>query len=67
MFYPPAEFLSTTRITRVEGEPFKTEGKVMVKAGWMEVYGKEVASEERRRASCRSHRANECKTVRSRL
>ena len=42
VFYPPAEFLITTRITRVEGEPFKSEGKVMVKAGWMEVYGKEV-------------------------
>src|SRR5512137_2482739 len=26
VFYPAAEFLVTTRITRVEGEPFKTEG-----------------------------------------
>ena len=35
MFYPAAEFLVTTRITRVEGEPFKSEGKVLVKpAGW---------------------------------
>jgi DNA topoisomerase III len=46
IFYPAAEFLVTTRITRVEGEPFKSEGKVMVKAGWMEVYGKEADSEE---------------------
>src|SRR5262249_48263069 len=30
IFYPAAEFLVTTRITRVEGEPFKSEGKVMV-------------------------------------
>ena len=30
VFYPAAEFLVTTRITRVEGEPFKTEGKVLV-------------------------------------
>ena len=44
MFYPAAEFLITTRITRVEGEPFKSEGKVMVKAGWLEVYGKEAQS-----------------------
>ncbi|MGH7940834.1 MAG: DNA topoisomerase, partial [Limisphaerales bacterium] len=44
IFYPAAEFLVTTRITRVEGEPFKSEGKVMVKAGWMEVYGKEADS-----------------------
>ena len=27
VFYPPAEFLLTTRITRVGGEPFKTEGQ----------------------------------------
>ena len=42
VFYPAAEFLVTTRITRVEGEPFKSEGKVMMKAGWMAVYGREV-------------------------
>jgi len=33
----------TTRITRVETEPFKSEGKVMVNAGWLAVYGKEAA------------------------
>ena len=42
IFYPAAEFLVTTRITRVESEPFKSEGKVMVNAGWMAVYGKEA-------------------------
>ena len=42
VFYPAAEFLVTTRITRVENEPFKTEGKVMVSPGWQTVYGKEV-------------------------
>jgi DNA topoisomerase III len=46
VFYPSAEFLITTRITRVEGEPFKSEGKIMVKPGWMEVYGKEVQSDD---------------------
>lgn len=46
IFYPAAEFLVTTRITRVEGEPFKSEGKVMVKAGWLEVYGKEVQTDD---------------------
>ena len=40
VFYPAAEFLETVRITRVESEPFKSTGKVMVKAGWLEVYGK---------------------------
>src|SRR6266404_1203551 len=47
VFYPPAEFLVSTRITRVEGEPFKTEGKVMVNAGWMAVYGKEAQTDEK--------------------
>src|SRR5213079_1645537 len=46
IFYPSAEFLVTTRITRVEGEPFKSEGKVMVKAGWMEVYGREAQTDD---------------------
>jgi DNA topoisomerase-3 len=38
IFYPAAEFLVSTRITRVKEEAFKTEGKVMVNAGWMNVY-----------------------------
>ena len=46
VFYPAAEFLVTTRITRVEGEPFKTEGKVMVKPGWLAVYGKEAQTDD---------------------
>ena len=45
-FYPPAEFLLTTRITRVADEPFKTEGKVMVAPGWLAVYGKEAQADE---------------------
>ncbi len=45
IFYPAAEFLETTRITRVEGEPFKTTGKVLVQPGWLAVYGKEAQSE----------------------
>ena len=41
VFFPAAEFLVTTRITRVEGHPFKTEGKVLVNPGWLAVHGKE--------------------------
>jgi DNA topoisomerase-3 len=41
VFYPAAEYLITTRITRVESEPFKTEGKVLVQPGWLAVYGRE--------------------------
>jgi DNA topoisomerase-3 len=46
VFYPAAEFLETTRITRVLEEPFKTEGKVMLQAGWKSVYGREVLSDD---------------------
>ena len=33
IFYPSAQFEVTTRITRVEEEPFKTEGKILVFPG----------------------------------
>src|SRR6266700_691058 len=46
VFFPAAEYLVTTRITRVEGEAFKTEGRVMTEAGWLEVYGKEAETGE---------------------
>ncbi len=46
VFYPAAEYLITTRITRVEGEPFKSEGKVLVNPGWLAVYGKEAQGDE---------------------
>src|SRR5580700_9806726 len=46
IFYPAAEFLVSTRITRVLQEPFKTEGKVMIQAGWTSVYGREVLADD---------------------
>ena len=46
VFFPSAEFQQTTRITRVENEAFKSEGKVLVNAGWLAVYGKEADTEE---------------------
>ena len=45
VFFPAAEYLQTTRITRVSGHPFKTEGKVLVNSGWLAVYGRSVAEE----------------------
>jgi DNA topoisomerase-3 len=41
VFYPAAQFEVTTRITRVAAEPFKTEGKILVFPGWLEIYGRE--------------------------
>src|ERR1017187_2007124 len=46
IFYPAAEFFETNRITRVEGEPFKSAGKVLVNPGWLAVYGKEAESDD---------------------
>ncbi|MFM9902206.1 MAG: DNA topoisomerase III, partial [Polaromonas sp.] len=46
VFFPSAEYLVTTRISLVEangtGHSFKTEGKVLVKPGWLAIYGKEA-------------------------
>src|SRR5438105_4631194 len=40
VFYPAAEYLQTTRITRVGEHNFKTEGKVLQNPGWLAVYGR---------------------------
>ena len=50
VFYPSAEFMVTTRISVVRStvsakdkeHHFQTNGKVLVNAGWLAVYGKEV-------------------------
>jgi DNA topoisomerase III len=39
-FYPVAKFETTTRITTVADEKFKTEGKILTDPGWLAVYGK---------------------------
>ncbi|KMY86691.1 DNA topoisomerase III [Candidatus Paraburkholderia calva] len=46
VFFPAAEYLVTTRITEVSGHHFKTEGKVLVEPGWLQVYGREAAGED---------------------
>ena len=46
VFFPAAQFEVTTRITRVEKDAFKTEGKIIKDPGWLAVYGREAASEQ---------------------
>ncbi len=51
VFYPPAEYLVTTRISKVKAADatehhFQTNGKVLVNAGWLAVYGKEAQDED---------------------
>ncbi len=45
VFYPSAEYMVTTRISMAVGHSFKTEGKVLVKPGWLAIYGKEAEDE----------------------
>ncbi len=46
VFYPAAEYLVTTRISSVGPHQFKTEGKILVKPGWLEIYGKQEQGED---------------------
>jgi DNA topoisomerase-3 len=50
VFFPPAEFMVTTRISTVavdaKEHKFQTNGKVMVKPGWLAVYGREVQEDD---------------------
>ena len=49
VFFPSAEYQVTTRITKVSAASaihhFRTDGKVLVKPGWLAIYGKEAAEE----------------------
>src|SRR5436305_2287369 len=46
VFFPAAQFEVTTRITRVDKDAFRTDGKVIKEPGWLAVYGREAASEQ---------------------
>ena len=55
VFYPNAEFMVTTRVTTVKvgdrTHAFQTNGKVLVKPGWLAVYGKEAQEDDARLAA----------------
>ena len=51
VFFPAAQFEVTTRITRVDKDAFKTDGKIIKEAGWLAVYGREAAAAEDENAS----------------
>jgi DNA topoisomerase-3 len=54
VFFPPAEFMVTTRISTVKAGvanearefKFQTNGKVMVRPGWLAVYGREAQEDD---------------------
>ena len=39
VWFPPARYHQTEVVTEVEGEPFRTKGKVLLSLGWKKVYG----------------------------
>ena len=41
VFHPPARYARTTIVSEVEGETFRTRGKVTLEPGWRGVYGVE--------------------------
>lgn len=46
VFYPPAEFLVTTRVTTVKGHHFKTEGRVLTNPSWLAIYGRDESKDD---------------------
>jgi len=46
VFFPAAEYRVTTRITAVQAYKFRTDGKVLVSPGWLEVYGRQSQEDD---------------------
>jgi DNA topoisomerase-3 len=50
VFFPPAEFMVTTRVSTVAAKAreyaFQTNGKVMVKPGWLAIYGRDAQEDD---------------------
>ena len=44
IFYPHAEFEITNRITRIEKDSFKTDGRILVVPGYLSVYGRKAGA-----------------------
>jgi DNA topoisomerase-3 len=45
VFFPAAESMVTTRITRVGDHSFRTEGRVLINPGWLAIYGRQGADD----------------------
>ncbi|HSB48607.1 MAG TPA: DNA topoisomerase III [Burkholderiales bacterium] len=45
VFHPAAEYLQTTRITRVGEHAFKTDGRILQNPGWLAIYGRSSQEE----------------------
>ena len=47
VFFPAAEYLQTTRLTKVGEHQFKTEGRVLKSPGWLAIYGRTAGEDEK--------------------
>ena len=63
VFFPAAQFEDTTRITRVEGEAFKTTGRIITDPGWMAVYGREAEGTDSEKAVVPAKPGEQAQTV----
>jgi len=45
VWFPPARYHQTDVVTEVEGESFRTKGKVLLSVGWKKVYGPDELEE----------------------
>lgn len=59
VFYTPALYEKTEIVTEVEGEQFKTTGKILIDLGWKEVYGVEEEDDEEEDAPKKGKKAEE--------
>ena len=60
---PAAQFEVTTRITRVEKDAFRTDGKIITDPGWLAVYGREAVADDEGGASLVAITPNESAKV----
>ena len=69
VFFPAAEFDVTTRLSQIGAHKFKTEGKVLTSAGWLEVYGKSTVDDDSGKAlpALSAEDKNQAKTLEATL
>ncbi len=46
VFFPAAQFEVTKRLTRIDADVFRTDGKILTEPGWLAVYGKSAAGSD---------------------
>ena len=55
VFFPPAEYLVTTRTTSVGAQRFRTNGKILRAPGWLAIYGREAQEDDASLVMVKAH------------